>query len=191
MHRKTNSRRVRGSGIRSVRSWQILVCLLLALTFRGRLVADDKTVPVDPAVLQAFLSDDPVIRRAMGLIPPMTNKVTGMKRTELHPLVQKTLSPTVAAFHTQGGSDITALTDSPMYVAAQNDQDKLAQWLFASALLHEKQHDTYPGELEPYLAQQKFLQGFAPSSDNERTRYQTAMKQYQQIIDRVKKGGKP
>lgn len=173
-------------------SWKIGALLLLALTCKARALSVADNLP-QPEQLQRYLSGDPVIDRALGLIPPMPNKVVPMKRTELHPLVQQKLSSGAAAFHTPGSTNLTVLTDSPMYAAAMNEQDKLSQYLLASAILHEQQHDKYPGELEPYQAQLKFLETYMPTNNDvggDATKWKDTLGQYKKIIANLQHGNK-
>lgn len=175
------------------RRWSLLALLLLALTFKARLNAvevkmDDPIADPQAAQIKAFLSEDPVIRRALGLLPPMTNPVIGRKRTDLHPLVQKTLGQNVGAFHTPGNSELTVLSDSPMYTAASNEQDRLAQYLLAGAILHEKTHEQSPQELLPYQAELKFMQGYVPSNDQDRDKWKGSLQQIKGLLRQAEQG---
>lgn len=154
-------------------------------------MAQTEQPPVEQ--MQRFLTGDPVVDRALGLLPPMTNKVTVIPKAKLHPAVQKTLSPTVAAFHTPGSTNLTVLSDSQMYQDASNEQNKLAQYLLASAILHEKQHDQYPStEIEPYTAQLKFLENYQPDSTPEAFKaYHQSVDQIKQILSRLQAGKRP
>lgn len=149
---------------------------------------EDNAIDPQAAQVKAFLSDDPVIKRAMGLLPPMTNPVIGRKRTDLHPLVQKAMGANVAAFHNPGAPELTVLTDSPMYQAASNEQDRLSQYLLASAILHEKTHEQSPQELLPYQTELKFMQSYMPSNDQDRDKWNGALAQIKALLRQAEKG---
>lgn len=140
--------------------------------------------------VQRYLTGDVVVDRALGLLPPMPTKITPRKRSDLHPLVQQTLSPEAAAFYNRGSQDVTVLTDNPMYEAASNEGDKLAQYLYASAILHERTHAENPGQGEegPYSAQLKFLQSYKLKPGLEEwDRYHKAVTQLQELVKQAQR----